>query len=466
MKKRFLLVILSTILTLGSTTVNAATLDRLGGLNRYETAEKINNNIYSKTLILVSGHDFADALVAAPLVYHLDGEIHLTQNNKLSQNTIDSLNRNEFNRAVIVGGYSVVNKDVENELKGRLSSVTRYAGDNRYLTSRKVAKAIVTNEGTNNYRKYPYAFIVSGNDFPDALSIASVSAMTGSPILLNNGQIAGDDLIAIATATEKVYKIGGQSVVGNEMDKNITTDYKRLGGTDRYETNKLVVEEFSNLFNKHNAYIASGLDYPDALTGSALAGKNKQAIILSKNPVSEHSKNAIKIINPTKITALGGVSAVSESTLNILSNNNSTETIDNNKFIEQINKEVFRLVNVERKKANLPALEWNDQVLKYSTEKSKDMAKNNYFDHSDLNGKFTYDYMFQDGISFNYWAENIITARNSENVTSIAQDMVTRWMNSPGHRQNILNSEVNSSAIGVFVSDKIIYGTQIFIRKY
>ena len=136
MKKGILSIFLAVTLSLGTINVNAATLARLGGLNRYETAAKINNTINSKTLILVSGNDFADALVAAPLVYHLDGEIHITQNNKLSQNTINSLNKNEFSRAVIVGGYGVVSQQIEAELKQKLNSVTRYAGENRYSTSK------------------------------------------------------------------------------------------------------------------------------------------------------------------------------------------------------------------------------------------------------------------------------------------------------------------------------------------
>lgn len=466
MKKRILFTLLTTLLVIGTTTAaNAATIDRLGGLNRYETAAKINNSIYSKTLIVVSGNDYADALVAAPLVYHLDGEIHITQNNKLSQNTVASLNNGEFSNAIIVGGNGVVSQEIENQLKEKLSSVTRYAGKDRYETSRKVAHAIINYEGNPNFKKYPYAFLVSGKDFPDALSVAAISAMTGSPILLNNGGITSTDLIALDTATTKAYKIGGEAAVGNDMDKIMTTNYKRLGGLDRYETNKLVINEFASLLNKNNVYIASGLDFPDALTGSALAGKSRQAIILSNNSVSAHSKNAIKIINPTRITALGGEGAVSESMLKVLNNNNVTEITQNDAFEQQINKEVFKLINIERKKSNLSALVWSDDILKYSTAKSKDMAKNNYFGHYDLNGKYTYDYMREDGVYYTTWAENIITAMNSKDVNSIAQEMVTRWMNSPGHKANILSTSVNTSAVGVFVSEKGIYGTQIFIGR-
>ena len=43
--------------------------------------------------------------------------------------------------------------------------------------------------------------------------------------------------------------------------------------------------------------------------------------------------------------------------------------------------------------------------------------------------------------------------------------MVTTWMNSTGHRENILNPNLNNTAIGVYVSENKIYGTQIFLKK-
>lgn len=317
--KKVLLLVLGVTLSLGIK-ANASVLERFGGLDRYETAAQINNTIESKTLILVSGNNYADALVAAPLVYHLDGEIHIA-NNELSENTIKSLENKEFDRAVIVGGYGVISKDIEDQLKEELTSVVRYAGETRYETSDKVAKAIMELTEQEGYKKYPNAFLVSGSNFADALSVSSVAAITGSPILLTNGEVSEITINALSTATDSIYKIGGVATVGNDMDKLIGTDYKRLGGVDRYETNKIVIEQFKGWFNKEIAYVASGLDYPDALTGSAIAGKAKEAIILSNPEVSNYSKEAMKLINPEKVVALGGKGMVTENMMKELNVN-------------------------------------------------------------------------------------------------------------------------------------------------
>lgn len=317
--KKVLLLVLGVTLSLGIK-ANASVLERFGGLDRYETAAQINNTIESKTLILVSGNNYADALVAAPLVYHLDGEIHIA-NDELSENTIKSIENKEFDRAVIVGGYGVISKDIEEQLKKELTSVVRYAGETRYETSDKVAKAIMELTEQEGYKKYPNAFLVSGSNFADALSVSSVAAITGSPILLTNGEVSEITINALSTATNSIYKIGGVATVGNDMDKLIGTDYKRLGGVDRYETNKIVIEQFKGWFNKEIAYVASGLDYPDALTGSAIAGKAKEAIILSNPEVSKYSKEAMQMINPARVVALGGTGMVTENMMKELNVN-------------------------------------------------------------------------------------------------------------------------------------------------
>ena len=459
MRNKIFIVFLAVFLSF-STLVSATTLDRLGGKTRYETAAKINNSSTSKTLILVSGDNFADALVAAPLVYHLNGEIHITQYNSLDSNTINSLNKGEFTNAVIVGGTGVVSTGIENKLKSQLKSVVRYGGKNRYETSRLVANAIL------KLNDYPYAFLVSALNFPDALSVAPVSAMTGSPILLTNGDVNNTDINAINAATKKLYKIGGVAVVSNKMDSKVKREYERLGGVDRYETNQLIIEEFSNLFDKSNVYIASGSNFPDALTGSALAGNNKQAIILCASSISEYTEIALSIINPDKITALGGTGVITNDMMSKLNtiNNMITETNQNIPFADQIAKETFRLINKERTKNGLKPLVWDSTILTYSTNKSKDMAKNNYFGHYDLKGKYTYNYMRENGVKFSLWAENLITANNTNNVSSIAKDMVNRWMKSSGHKSNILNKSATKSAVGIYISNNAIYGTQIFLK--
>ena len=92
------------------------------------------------------------------------------------------------------------------------------------------------------------------------------------------------------------------------------------------------------------------------------------------------------------------------------------------------------------------------------------MIKNNYFDHIDKQGRYTYNDMLDNGFMFLGWGENIITGHKSD-VASTAKNLVDRWMASTGHRENILNADFNKTGVGVFVIGDKVYGTQIFITQ-
>lgn len=300
-------------------TVNPSKISRLGGSTRYETAAIINNKMKSDTLILVTGKDFADALSATALVKHHNGEIHLV-NNDLDSNTMASLNRGEFNKAIIVGGTGAVSQSVENKVKNILgkNNVKRFGGKTRYETSSMVVASISTNAPAGT-EKYPYAFAVTGKNFADALSVAPIAAMTGSPIVLTEGtSISGAGASALLRATKGYYKIGGQAVVGNGIDKVIGTSYKRLSGANRYETNKAIISEFNGLFTGDSIYVATGVNFPDSLSGSALAGKNKSPIVFVNSVADQSTKKLVDKLNKPNLIALGGTGVVSNAIMNEL----------------------------------------------------------------------------------------------------------------------------------------------------
>lgn len=104
--------------------------------------------------------------------------------------------------------------------------------------------------------------------------------------------------------------------------------------------------------------------------------------------------------------------------------------------------EVVRLVNVERSKAGLPALASNNAKLnQVALDKAKDMYHNNYFSHTSPTYGSPFDMMRSYGIKFTYAGENIAKGQRTP------QEVMNAWMNSPGHRANILNS--NFTTIGV-----------------
>lgn len=300
-------------------TVNPSIVSRLGGNTRYETAAIINNKMKSDTLILVTGKDFADALSATALIKHHNGEIHLV-NNDLDSNTIASLNSGEFKKAIIVGGISAVSKSVEDKVKNILgaNNVTRFGGQSRYETSSLVVASISTNAPAGT-ESYPYTFAVTGKDFADALAVAPIAAMTGSPIVLTEGtSISSSSASALVSATKGYYKIGGEAAIGNGIDKITGTNYKRLAGANRYATNNAVINEFNNLFTGNSVFISTGLDFPDSLAGSALAGKSKAPIVFVSNRVDQSTKELIDKLNKHNLIALGGTSVVSNSIMDEL----------------------------------------------------------------------------------------------------------------------------------------------------
>lgn len=121
--------------------------------------------------------------------------------------------------------------------------------------------------------------------------------------------------------------------------------------------------------------------------------------------------------------------------------------------------EIFNLINTQRTNNGLSALKIDSEVQNVARIKAKDMAENNYFSHTSPTYGSPFDMLKKFGISYKSAGENI--AGNSSN-----QAAVTAWMNSSGHKANILNSSFNYTGIGVVSNNK--YGkiyVQMFIGK-
>lgn len=121
--------------------------------------------------------------------------------------------------------------------------------------------------------------------------------------------------------------------------------------------------------------------------------------------------------------------------------------------------EVFNLINAQRTKNGLSALKIDSEVQNVARIKAQDMVDNNYFSHNSPIYGSPFDMLKSFKVSYKTAGENI--AGNSSN-----QAAVTAWMNSSGHKANILNSSFNYTGIGVVTGSK--YGkiyVQMFIGK-
>ncbi len=136
-------------------------------------------------------------------------------------------------------------------------------------------------------------------------------------------------------------------------------------------------------------------------------------------------------------------------------NNNSGSTNEN---FSAYQKEVVDLVNIERSKAGLNPLTLDSSISNVATKKSQDMIDNNYFSHNSPTYGSPFDMLKKFGISYKTAGENIAMGQKTP------KEVVNAWMNSEGHRKNIMNP--NFSKIGVGVAQKSggsIYWTQIFV---
>ncbi|WP_100399006.1 CAP domain-containing protein [Bacillus sp. FJAT-44742] len=124
---------------------------------------------------------------------------------------------------------------------------------------------------------------------------------------------------------------------------------------------------------------------------------------------------------------------------------------------ENIREEVIRLTNQEREQNGLNSLEQHGQLMDAAQAKSEDMAEQNYFSHTSPTYGTPFEMIEDFGINYQSASENIAAGQQS------AEQVVRNWMESEGHRRNILDANVTH--IGIGFEDDGNYWTQLFIQQ-
>lgn len=158
--------------------------------------------------------------------------------------------------------------------------------------------------------------------------------------------------------------------------------------------------------------------------------------------------------------------------------------------LDELEQSVHNLINQERKSAQLNPLAWNEPLASLAQAHSVDMLENGYFAHNSLDGKTPTDRaneagfecsVFSEGRQRTGIGENILTASTYHSIEvtelngvetsrynwktqdELADEIVTTWMNSRGHRLNILRSDYTQQGLGAVTgSEQRIYITQNF----
>ena len=301
--------------------------DKFIGKNRYETSAKILANYKNKdTLILVdASRNMSDGLSAAALSGKLNANIVPINPKNIDESSEKMIKKAK--KVVLIGGYNAIPKDFEKSLSDK--KVIRIAGKNRVETSKNIANYI------GNYKN---AYIVNGyTGQADAMSIAPVSARDISPIILTKPNESNID----EKEDVKYTIIGGKDVVSDSIQQD--TNSFRIGGTNRYETNRMVLDKFYK--NRNSISFCNGETLVDALSGTYFARNHGIALVNS-----EENLHLLKNINTNQ---LGGLPL---DIMFVVPNSNIIEKINNENSAVDINKP-------EEKKDN-------------SNEKDKDKDKN------------------------------------------------------------------------------------------
>ncbi|APC65561.1 hypothetical protein AAV35_14100 [Salimicrobium jeotgali] len=138
-----------------------------------------------------------------------------------------------------------------------------------------------------------------------------------------------------------------------------------------------------------------------------------------------------------------------------------TETARNFRAVYEVSafeREVVELTNEKRAAYGLPPLELNEELSRVAKQKSFDMHENSYFAHQSPTYGSPFNMMNMFGLNYQYAGENIAAGQISP------EEVVEAWMNSEGHRANILNENYDEIGVGYVDSDGyyVTYWTQFF----
>ena len=162
------------------------------------------------------------------------------------------------------------------------------------------------------------------------------------------------------------------------------------------------------------------------------------------------------------------LSQISDNTIQLLSDNETKEKL--------AEIEVHRLINLEREKYGLQTLQYDKKLASVAKLHSIDMADDEYFAHETPEGLTPTDRASESDYTCQYQIGNLIYSGIGENLymvqgptvsftytpQSIAESAVSGWMDSPGHKKNILTSNFSKEGIGVSISEFSIHVTENF----
>jgi putative cell wall-binding protein len=305
---------------------------RLAGADRFGTSVAISQNTLDSAkefsphvpvVYIANGLAYADALSAGPAAAAQQGPLLLVAPTSIPAAVGAELKRLQPQKIVVVGGAGSVSNAVFAQLTGYVSSssaVVRVAGIDRYSTSLAIAEYAFPSGAST-------AYLATGANFPDALSAGGAAAEKSAPVILVRGSAASVDLATRNALTglhvSTIDIVGGTGTVSAAFQSAVQAipgmEVTRVAGSDRYATSRAVDEDafmaawFADAPSNPLpfAFLAVGTNFPDALSGGALAGHlGAPLFVIPSNCIPQAVMQDLEDLQVSTLVLLGGTGSL------------------------------------------------------------------------------------------------------------------------------------------------------------
>ncbi|MCI5825567.1 MAG: cell wall-binding repeat-containing protein [Arcanobacterium sp.] len=246
---------------------------RIYGNDRYGTSLAIAQTYFpaAEAVFVATGKNFPDALAAGPLAARQRAPMLLV-GDALTNVQMNYLSGLKSPNITVLGGPSVVNRNIEAQLK-HYGNVSRVYGSDRYQTAAHLAL---------QFGAAKRLYLATGANYADALSGGALAAREGMPIMLTGlGAEQTAHAVAQQLGVTETVVFGGPAVVSNAAISAMP-NARRVYGRDRYQTAAQIFSENPS----GQAFLASGLNFPDALSVVPAAGISNMPLLLAQSSCS------------------------------------------------------------------------------------------------------------------------------------------------------------------------------------
>jgi putative cell wall-binding protein/uncharacterized protein YkwD len=409
---------------------------RIDGADRFETSVLASKQLPAgDAVFLASGVSFPDALAAAPVAAAEGAHLLLVRPDGIPASVQGEIARLAPEEVVILGSEATLQSAVAAQAAQAApgADITRIGGAGRVETSMLLLDRMREHTAVRD------VWVASGGSFPDALAAGAVAARDGHGLVLTTGADPAfrEQLTARMGGVERFHIPGSTASVSADVQAMLSStgrSVSRFPGADRYETAVQINQRFTPARSGGQLVLASGTDFPDGLVGAVYAGLRGEPLYLTTPTCASSGSVAAERdrLGSRGITVLGGVTTVSPIAAALVPCG----------ALDSSTADLLDRINRERAATGVRQLAPDGCLSRMASGWAGAMAEGNLAG-SVHNPSLTADAR---ACSLRGWGENVGRTTGS---SPDAARIMSAWMASEGHRNNILRASFTHIGIGV-----------------